>query len=731
MFDKLLSQSVSRQGDDSVTSLPRPFPENSGENYFAGDASRVQRLNLLTHLVPYGGVLLILGESGVGKTALLQQIQIKSSDSCRICQLSTAACIDPRQALSEMLDCFAWQADADRSLGGAQLRILREHLGILRRNGYAPVLIIDDADALSDTVFGVLDQLFDGDSSDLLTLVLAGEADLKKRLSGPLLQPLNSHITHELELQPFSAEEQADYIHQHLVWAGIEGVGPFKASALKFIYVASRGVPQRINELARVFWDNKKGSTEAVASVSTWWRLPWLKQLRYVLPLVLISSTAAVFHNEIRTAIFPSPPVSAELAKGPTVALDSQPKKSIEGKRDQASLARTVIAPEAVSSNPRSLQDASAMNANQAAILTTDAGKSASQSGLIPESESKVVPDSAVKDNVVAELAGLNSVADGPVRQTDSELLHQPMPGVAADEVVADSGASDQIAPSISSETGDVTDPLVQQPIQRLAGNQPRNLPSPTLPKPAGTSAAARVVINSMAAAKTSTMTTAEGGRGVSVDSGKRDDDWWLAQSDGQFAVQLLAMEERVVKEYIGRHALKDRVATFRVQGGGQPLLAAALGPYATQAEAGAAAQHWRQQLPGVKPWVRTVASIQQAVADYRRQQQPGWLALVARHEQQLLQQLPQNYAVQLMAMDQKSVTAFVAKHGLLNRVVYFRTRSGGQELYAALLGSFSSRQQALDAGHEIARQAEGVRPWVRSLASVQQVIRTQRDRPR
>jgi len=734
MFDKLLSQSVNAQSDPAVVPL-QPFPEDSSEHYFTGDASRIQRLNLLVHLVPYGGVLLILGESGVGKSALLQQLQMQSSDSCRICQLSTAACIDPRQALSEMLSCFAWQADADRSLGGAQLRVLREHLGILRRNSYAPVLLIDDAEALSDTVFSVLGQLFDGDGSDLLTLVLAGGAGLKKRLSSPLLQSLNSHVTHELELQAFSAEEQADYIFQHLTWAGIEGVGPFKASALKFIYVASRGIPRRINELARVFWENKKGGGEAAAGVSSWLQRPWLRQLRYVLPLVLISSAAAVFHNEIRTAIFPSSASLDEMEETPVAMLSKPLALPVEHGRDRSEKARVISEPIA----PRPLKP-SPVTAKRPIELASE---------LISGAELKTMTVTTPDEQSEFESVRVVSVAGDDIQHPDSELLQPSRPDVVAvsDKAGVDlsllSGRAiektnkrtERQVPAVAIDSvlriNEVSLPqaVVQAPAESPASKQAER----DQQKTTEISVAARSVVRKAVTANVSTMTSSTGGRdktGLSDDA-RREDDWWLAQPSGQFAVQLLAMEERSVKAYIKRHALINKVATFQVQGGEQGLLAAALGPFATQAEARSVAQQWRQQLPGIKPWVRSVASIQQTVAEYRRQQQPRWLALVARHEQQLLQQLPQSYTVQLMAMDQKAVTAFVAKYDLADRVVYFRTRSGGQELYAALLGGFSSRQLALAAGHDIAREAEGVRPWVRSLASVQQVIRARRDRPR
>jgi len=709
MFDKFLSKSTKPQAVDDATAR-KPFPEHDGDQYFAGDAGRVQRLNLLAHLVPYGGVLLVLGESGVGKTALLRQLLMRASDSCRICQLSANACIDPRQALHEMLECFAWQADADRSLGGAQLRILREHLGILRRNGYAPVLVIDDADALSDTVFGVLEQLFDGDSADLLTLVLAGEATLKKRLASPLLQPLNAHVTHEIELSPFSAEEQADYIRQHMEWAGIDGMGPFQPSALKFIYVASRGVPQRINELARVFWANKKPEGDAAQNTHSWLRAPWLRQLRYILPVVAISLTAAIFHEEIRTRLFPAPVPSLADKTAETGSLVAE---NDEQHVEQLAQSPLVQPPPLASASTR--RQSIMQEKMDTAIVAAAADKPVSLSGpdpvIVSTPETMPIVSSAKIEGPASSVAVPGHPVDIAATNTSASLT-------------AKADSDEKVSPELS---GREANGAAEAP--PISGNETAKTLAETEPRRQDvTEAAVKAVANNVAGAR---VAERAGGKPAAAAASERDDNWWLAQPAGQYAVQLLAMEDRVVKAYIERYKLAGRVATFHVRGGKQALLAAAMGPFVTQAEASAAAQQLQQRLSGVKPWVRTVGSIHEAVASYRSQQSPDWLARVYQHEQQLLQEPPQHFAVQLMAMDQEAVTGFVTKNGLADQVVYFRTRSSGQELYAALLGSFPSRQQALAAGHELSRQTKGVRPWVRSLASVQQVIRSNHDHPR
>ncbi len=213
---------------------------------------------------------------------------------------------------------------------------------------------------------------------------------------------------------------------------------------------------------------------------------------------------------------------------------------------------------------------------------------------------------------------------------------------------------------------------------------------------------------------------------GLAIDV-SRQGDWWLQQDSSRFAVQIMAMGAPAVSAFLQRHAIASEVSIFRARAAEKSLLAVVTGPYATRQAADAAATQWQQQLSGVRPWVRSVASIQLAINNYRDQLQPRWIAHVEQNEQQLLKASPREYAVQLLAMDQQGITKFVSKYEIEGEIEYFRTQTG---LYAVLMGRYTSRDQALAAGHGIASRVNGIRPWVRSLSSVQDVIRTSRDRP-
>lgn len=735
MFNKLVSR-VGRRPPDKKVDAIQPFAEHDEEHYFAGDADRVQRLDLLAHLVPSGGVLLVIGESGVGKTTYLRQLIPKISGSCRICQLSASASIDPQQTMRELLDCFAWQANVVAGVGGAQLRILQEHFGLLRRNGYTPVVVVDDAEALPDSVLGVLEQLFDADNRNLLALILVGDASLKKRITAPLRRLLNANVSHELVLAPFSVQEQRDYIHQRLQWAGIDEMGPFHSSALKFIYVASRGMPRRTNQLARVFWADKN-SGNLTGKASSWHGLRWprlrgagLQQLRYIIPLLFVSSSAAIYHVEIRSALFPP-------ATEPTLALKGDASAGIDNelllvKRNEAPVVKSVVDGDGKGSviQEQSLRLGRSNKANlddlvrsKVSVEETQKMMSAGGLGTMPELITTLNVQPLIATQAVTALkqsAGLAMSTRLNNNANENSLVNSSNNSVRAGfdvpAIQVPRKEPDVMVGALADEAN-MAQQLLKQLRQNLSIDSAREVDKESRQH---TALSAVVVVEQPAKVEAR-----------KIASALRNNDWWLDQPAGQFAVQLMAMEESVARQYIERNDLAGRVAVFSVQGKKeQGLMAIASGPFLTQSAATDAARMLQQQLTDIKPWVRSVSSIQKAVVDFQRSNKPYWNSLVKKHEQQLLQGSAQDYVVQLMAMDRQAVTQFVTKNRLADQVMYFRTRSGAQELVAAVLGSYTSRQQALNAGHDIAGKARGVRPWVRSLASVQKIIRSQTDRP-
>ena len=128
--------------------LSEPFADApSGHFYYVG-ADGEQRLDLMHHLAPYSPLLVIIGELGVGKTALLQQFMARAKDNWRLTLVTAQLDMDRDDFMASMSESlgFPSQSQIDPQ---AQYLALIAQLRALRQTAQVPILLIDDAQDLS------------------------------------------------------------------------------------------------------------------------------------------------------------------------------------------------------------------------------------------------------------------------------------------------------------------------------------------------------------------------------------------------------------------------------------------------------------------------------------------------------------------------------------------------------------------------------------------------------
>lgn len=226
-----------------------PFIGAGSENIYFADAQSRQRLDLLYHLAPYSQLLLVTGEHGAGKSALMRKLVSRSSEMWRVCIIPAAAEMDDRSLLREVRAGFGMPEDPPDAETG--FRTLLDHLQGLRFNSQTPLLIIDNAERLSVEALRLVQRICDAGASSIAAgIILVGDAGLERKLAQPELEPLRGYIAHRFEVLPFNEEDSAAYIHFRMSAAGFAGETPFTPAVIKRIYKGSRGVPAKINELA-------------------------------------------------------------------------------------------------------------------------------------------------------------------------------------------------------------------------------------------------------------------------------------------------------------------------------------------------------------------------------------------------------------------------------------------------------------------------------------------------
>ena len=140
---------------------------------------------------------------------------------------------------------------------------MRQHTGDLFDQAHAhltangpdrgphPVLILDDAEAMSPELFDVLRRLtnYALDSEDRFSVLITGTDAVLRTLKDPALEPFNTRLGFVHTLRGFNLEHTRNYVLFQLRHAGASDQ-LFAEGAIKKLFQASGGTPRRINQLA-------------------------------------------------------------------------------------------------------------------------------------------------------------------------------------------------------------------------------------------------------------------------------------------------------------------------------------------------------------------------------------------------------------------------------------------------------------------------------------------------
>lgn len=196
-----------------------------------------------------GGLALITGPTGVGKSITLRRFASELDDSKYtvfnvpsppatvhgfLRFLNRRFGLPMRQHSADLFDA------AQKFLVGHQL----EH-------GTHPLLILDDAEGLYPQVADILRRLtiYDLDAEDRFSILVSGIESLLQVLELAVLAPLRSRFSFGHSLRPFGLEDTRNYIRFHLERAQGDP-DLFSDEAVKKIFHISKGGPRVINQLA-------------------------------------------------------------------------------------------------------------------------------------------------------------------------------------------------------------------------------------------------------------------------------------------------------------------------------------------------------------------------------------------------------------------------------------------------------------------------------------------------
>jgi type II secretory pathway predicted ATPase ExeA len=192
------------------------------------------------------GFMLLLGETGTGKTTLLNSVLARSLPNLKL------ACVPyPRLSFVEIMRVVLPQLGVvAKELGKLELIQALERALANRPLGSRTAIVIDEAQNLSDETLEDLRLLSNscGGQDRELQFVLMGHPELLNRLSARHLRQIRERISTKVTLPALSANESIAYVNYRMK-AQNGSARIFETDALKYLVEAAAGVPRRLNVL--------------------------------------------------------------------------------------------------------------------------------------------------------------------------------------------------------------------------------------------------------------------------------------------------------------------------------------------------------------------------------------------------------------------------------------------------------------------------------------------------
>jgi len=191
------------------------------------------------------GLMLMIGEVGMGKTTLLYSLLSELG-----AEIHTAYISNTRLSFDDILR----QALADFGVPCTSrdrvdlLNALNVFLHQCAGAGETAALVIDEAQNLDEESFENLRLLsnYETYTEKLLQIVLVGQPELDTKLSRPSLRQVTERVAVRCHVNPLSHDEALRYLEHRLQCAG-GSIDIFTPPALRLVVRSSKGIPRRLN----------------------------------------------------------------------------------------------------------------------------------------------------------------------------------------------------------------------------------------------------------------------------------------------------------------------------------------------------------------------------------------------------------------------------------------------------------------------------------------------------
>jgi len=228
----------------------KPFQLTPDERYFFSSKSKSKDLDYLEYALGTAeGIVLVTGETGSGKTALIQHLITQLNADRVTAGWIATTCVDANDILYQVASAFDIPCEEPGLNNTILLRRIAAFIHHCGTEGKTACLIVEDAQRLSDAALEELRLLssYRGRPAALVQIVLLGKPELRRRLLQGPFEQLRQHVIASYHLLAFDVFDTREYIAHRLQMAGWKGEPSFTEGALRRIYAETCGIAGQIN----------------------------------------------------------------------------------------------------------------------------------------------------------------------------------------------------------------------------------------------------------------------------------------------------------------------------------------------------------------------------------------------------------------------------------------------------------------------------------------------------
>jgi len=695
-----------------------PFSPQLDDRFFYSNSALTERLELLKHYTQYGNLLLIVtGERGTGKSSIKQRFINTAQEEWQVCEIQSHTMMDASLLLKQIAHGFnITEPPHDPA---ALFEVLSTQLEYMHQAAYVPILVIDDAHELPLEALQALLYLAEhhSDQQTTLRIILFCEPEIEIMLDDPAIHSLRERVTHSMEISPLDETQTAEYLRHRLAVAGLDGTSPFTPKLIHKIFLASDGIPAKINEYAHqnLLDDSEPLNPEEMdldgelIHATTAFNLRNMLLGSFALAVVI---AVLLFQDQINSLF--EEPKNITVAETKIEKKPSPDIKTLEQTSESSTPTEESLAPIPPVQPPK--QKTIEFNLNEKLSLNKDTKEEIKQpiekntkkdiaTLILSAVNPSPVPVSKQRQIISISGTGFHKRQKVKVTWTGKEKILS----TTQVNVTSDSYMNLILNVGMKADTWNVT---VSDPLLNIESNTISfNVVAPEKEK-----VTKKVTTTKLKIEPTKKLKTV-------LNNGLYGQNWIKLQNKNHFTLQLLGTHQKnTLPNYLKKFSLKNNAATFKTKRNNKDWFTLIYDSFETKA----AAQTAAKQLPkGMsKPWIRSFASILPSLKNEgSAKNTPVIIASTTIPENQegwLWSQDPRHYTLQLTAgTDKKAIQAYIKRYRLKGKAVYFHRLRDGRDWYILVHGSYSGFSKAKQAISQLPLAVQKAKPWARSFSAI------------